>query len=70
MPYYIYAIHKNEHSNRLLNKFDNFEDAREEEKNMQAARGGDRDYFARLIRAENDKEAEERADLLRIYLDK
>jgi hypothetical protein len=67
MPYYVYAIHTDKTDNRLYGKYEDSESAEEMKKKMGARNYPGDNYFVRLIFAENDTKAEEKADSLRPY---
>jgi len=63
MPYYVYDLHS-DHM-RLHGKYDESKKASEVEKEMQAGCSPGDDHFIRMIFAESDVEAEEKANTLR-----
>ncbi len=65
MPYYVYAIHTDQTSNRLYDLFEDREEAAKLKAEMAAGRIPSDNYFVRMFFAENDAEAEARADSLR-----
>ena len=67
MPYYVYAIHTDKTDNRLYGKYQDFKSAEEMKKEMGAGNYPGDNYFVRLIFAENDTDAEQKADSLRPY---
>ena len=67
MPYYVYAIHTDKTDNRLYGKYQDSKSAEEIKKEMSAGNYPGDNYFVRLIFAENDTEAEQKADSLRPY---
>ena len=67
MPYYVYAIHTDNLNNRLYGKYRDFKSAEKMEKEMKAENYPGDNYFVRLIFAESDTEAEQKADSLRPY---
>ena len=67
MPYYVYAIHTDQTSNRLYQKHENHAEAAKLEADMMAGRIPSDNYFVRMFFAENDAEAEANADSLRPF---
>ena len=67
MRYYVYAIHKDDTDNRLYNVFESFKEAEKMEKEMKAGNYPGDNYFVRMFWAENDRDAEEKADALRPF---
>jgi hypothetical protein len=67
MPYYVYAIHTDKSDNRLYGKYQDSKSAEEIKKEMGAGNYPGDNYFVRVIFAENDTEAEQKADSLRPY---
>lgn len=67
MPYYVYAIHIDETNNRLYQRFDDYGQAARLEKEMKAGRFAADNYFVELIYAENDYDADIKADSLRPF---
>ena len=65
MPYYVYAIHTDKSDNRLYGKYQDSKSAEEIKKERSAGNYPGDNYFVRLIFAENDTEAEQKADSLR-----
>ena len=68
MPYYVYRIHTNNRNNHLVKCFENYKDAQkfeEELKSVWHLEG--HDYFITMFFAENDQEAEIKANDLRPY---
>lgn len=65
MPYYVYAIHTDNTDNRLYGSFNNFSEAEKLEKEMRGGNYPGDNYFVRMFFAENDREAEIRANNLR-----
>jgi len=65
MPYYVYAIHTDFNSNRLYGKYEDFKEASGVEEDMRAGNYAGDNYFVRMIFAETDAQAEEKANLLR-----
>ena len=67
MPYYVYAIHTDNTNNRLYGSFENFSEAEKLEKEMREGNYPGDNYFVTMLFAENDREAEIRANDLRPY---
>lgn len=65
MPYYVYQIRTNNRDNHLYNSFDNYAEADKLEKDMKAGNYLGDDYFVTMFFAENDREAEIKANDLR-----
>ncbi len=70
MPYYVYAIHTAHTNNRLYGKFDDFKEAEEMEKNMASGNYPGDNYFVRMFYAEDDNDADNKADKLRPFSQK
>ena len=67
MPYYVYAIHTDQTNNRLYKTFDDYVAAEKFEREMSDANFSHDNYFVRQIFANDDREAELKADALRPY---
>ena len=69
MKYYVYAIHTDDTDNRHMpaKPFDTYSEAAAFEREMQRGRVHGDNYFVRMIPAENDAEAEAKADALRRF---
>lgn len=67
MPYYVYAIHTDQTSNRLYEEYDNLIDAEAKETDMRKGCFPHDNYFVKMLKAENAIEAESKADALRPY---
>lgn len=69
MPYYVYAIHQDDTNNRHYNAkpFDNWLEAEKFERQMSDACFPRDNYIVRTIVAENDAEAEAKADAMRPF---
>jgi len=67
MPYYVYAIHTDHTNNRLYEKFDDFRTASNLEKEMKGGNFLGDNYYVIMFYAENDREAELKADALRPF---
>ena len=65
MPYYVYAIYTDFTSNRLYGKFEEFKEASRVEEDMRAGNCPGDNYFVRMIFAETDDQAKEKANSLR-----
>ncbi|MBM4300779.1 MAG: hypothetical protein FJ121_04500 [Deltaproteobacteria bacterium] len=66
MPYYVYRIHTDNRDNHLVNYFEYFSDAQKFEENLKSVRHLEgHDYFITMFFAENDREAEIKANDLR-----
>lgn len=65
MPYYVYAIHTDGTFNRLYNKFDDFGKAQKCEQDMASGRYAGDNYYVTMFYAENDEEANQKAEDLR-----
>lgn len=65
MPYYVYAIHTDETDNRLYQQVDDFRQAEKLEKEMKSGNYPGDNYFVQLIYAENNHDADMKADALR-----
>jgi hypothetical protein len=65
MPYYVYAIRKDQTSNRLLKTFDDFLEANSFENEMARECSSDDNYFVRMLVAPDDTSAQAKADSMR-----
>lgn len=65
MRYYVYAIHKDQTRNRLLNVFDNRGEASAMEQELQSSSQKSDNYFVRMFPAQNVEEARIKADEMR-----
>jgi hypothetical protein len=65
MPYYVYAIHTDSNINRLYESFDNFNDAKRLEKEMEKGRFSGDNYVVRMIHAENEVSLNQKINAIR-----
>jgi hypothetical protein len=67
MPYYVYAIHTDNTGNRLCEKFDDFRAAEKLEREMKDGQIPTDNYFVKMFYADNNADAESKADALRPF---
>jgi len=67
MPYYVYAIHTDETSNRLYGTFDDYKEAAAMEADMRRGNVASDNYFVTMFFAQDEKEAQAIADAKRSH---
>ena len=65
MPYYVYAIHTDGSFNRLYSKYNDFHEAQKCEQELTAGGYAGDNYYVTMFYAENDADANEKAEDMR-----
>lgn len=67
MPYYVYAIHTDHTDNRRYGRYENLEEAEKMEREMRLGNYPSDNYRVHLMYAENDIDADKKADTMRTF---